>query len=345
MNIVVIISAITLAIVSGGQCDLKSTEAAATALMKYYDQSNGLWANMWWNSANALTSIIDFMILTDTKTYLSQVQNTFDKARNQPGAKDFCNEFVDDSGWWGLGWVRAYDMTKEAKYLQMAEHIADCMYQYHDNVCKGGLYWKTDKKNKNAIPNELFIKLAASLHNRVSGDTKYLNQAKEVWTWFNGTGMINSEHLINDGLKDLTSCKPDGQTYTYNQGVILGGLVELNHATNDQAYLNQAVAIADAATKSTFLNPNGILKGPGESDGCNNDGASFKGVFVRNLGELSKALSNHPYHDYLVKQAQSAYDHDRNDQNQYGDHWAGPLKETGMPCQHSALDVMDASLK
>lgn len=153
--------------------------------------------------------------------------------------------------------------------------------------------------------------------------------------------MINGDNLINDGLKDLSSCRPDGATFTYNQGVILGGLLELNRATNDQSYLDQAVRIADAAT--TKLSPNGILREPGESDQCNNDGASFKGVFVRNLGELSRALGN-KYHDYLVRNAQSAYDNDRSNGNQYGTHWAGPFVETGMSCQHSVLDLMNASL-
>ena len=172
-----------------------------------------------------------------------------------------------------------------------------------------------------------------------------MNQAKEVWNWFKGTGMINKEHLINDNLGSLQVCKPEGQTYTYNQGVILGGLVELHKATRDQAYLNDAQAIAIAATRSSFLNPNGILREPGEGDGCNGDGPTFKGVFVRNLGELSRELPNHPYHSYLEKQAESAYAHGRNNQNQYGDHWAGPFKETAAACQQSAVDLMNAALK
>lgn len=168
-----------------------------------------------------------------------------------------------------------------------------------------------------------------------------MNQAKDLWNWFKNTGMINGDSLINDGLKDLNSCQPDGATFTYNQGVILGGLLELNRATNDQAYLDQAQAIANAAT--TKLSPNGILREPGESDQCNNDGASFKGVFVRNLGELNRALPNNPYRDWLNNNAQTARNNDRNG-NSYGPHWAGPYTETGMSCQHSVLDLMNASL-
>ena len=162
--------------------------------------------------------------------------------------------------------------------------------------------------------------------------------------------MINNQHLINDGLESLQTCKPGGQTFTYNQGVILGGLIELFIGTTKgtvrvHAYLDDAVAIAKAATKSTFLNPNGVLKAPGEGDNCNGDGPSFKGVFVRNLGELSRALERHLYHAYLEKQAESAFNHAKNNNNQYGDHWAGPLKNTAAACQHTAVDLMNAAFK
>ena len=154
--------------------------------------------------------------------------------------------------------------------------------------------------------------------------------------------MINKEHLINDGLKGQ-DCHPEGQTFTYNQGVILGGLVELYKATNDHNYLSEAQAIADAVVKSSHLNSNGILKEPGESDDCTNDSASFKGAFIRGLGELSRALNNR-YHDYIVNNAQSAHQHGRNNDNQYGNHWAGPVKATSAACQHSAVDLMNAQL-
>lgn len=140
----------------------------------------------------------------------------------------------------------------------MAKIGADYSYIYSDNVCGGGLWWTTDRGYKNAIPNELFIKLAAALHNRIPGDTKYLNQAIEVWAWFRASGMFNSENLINDGLDD--ACRNNGGfTWSYNQGVILGGLVELFTATGNQTYINEARAIADAVLRSSVLNPSGIL--------------------------------------------------------------------------------------
>ncbi len=106
-------------------------------------------------------------------------------------------------------------LAGDNKYLEVAKIDADYSYMYKDDVCGGGLWWSTDKDYKNAIPNELFIKLAAALHNRIPGDTKYLNQAIEVLEWFKGTGMINEDSLINDGLDD--NCRNNGRVNTSMQ--------------------------------------------------------------------------------------------------------------------------------
>ena len=46
--------------------------------------------------------------------------------------------------------------------------------------------------------------------------------AAKEWAWFKESGMINAGSLVNDGLG--RDCKKNGRrTYTYNQGVILGG--------------------------------------------------------------------------------------------------------------------------
>jgi len=155
--------------------------------------------------------------------------------------------------------------------------------------------------------------------------------------------MINAEHLINDGLdKDCHNNKQE--TWSYNQGVILGGLVELSKAKSNSSYLDIARKIADAATHSTHLNPNGILKESCEAGDCGGDGPSFKGIFVRNLGELDRALQGRPYLAYLKRNADSAIKSDKNTLNQYGVHFSGPFDKADAARQHSVLDLLVSAL-
>jgi predicted alpha-1,6-mannanase (GH76 family) len=321
-------------------------EAAATALMQFYNDQ-GLWTSTgWWNAANCLTAIIDYIRLTGSTVYSYAIETTFEKNKNNNETEgNFTNMYIDDTGWWGLAWVDAFDLTQDRKYLDMAEIDSDFMYRTRDDHCGGGIWWSTDKDYKNAIPNELFIKLAASLHNRIPGDTKYLSQAIDVFTWFENSGMYNSDDLINDGLTD--DCQNNGrETWTYNQGVILGGLVQLQIATGDNLYLDKARKIADAVLRSSHLNPEGILREPCEIGGgeCGPDATSFKGIFIRNLGELNRALPDRPYTTYLRNLADVIYERDRNSLDQYGVHYAGPFTISNAANQHGALEVFTAAI-
>ena len=60
--------------------------------------------------------------------------------------------------------------------------------------------------------------------------------------------MINDDLLVNDGLNASTCGNNRDTTWTYNQGVLLGGLVALARATGDDTYLERARELADAST-------------------------------------------------------------------------------------------------
>ena len=96
-----------------------------------------------------------------------------------------------------------------------------------------------------------------------------------------GRGVIRA---VNDGI--TLACQNNGATtWTYNQGVILGGLAALSEITGDRDYLTQGEAIAAAALRG--LAPGGILAEPCESGAtCNEDQAQFKGIFVRYLHDF-----------------------------------------------------------
>jgi Glycosyl hydrolase family 76/Ricin-type beta-trefoil lectin domain/IPT/TIG domain len=313
--------------------------ASITALMQYYDPSTGSWdSTLGWQDSQALTTLVDYMQLTGDSTYayaLSQIYSDND-------ASQFTDNYLDDTGWWGLAWLRAYQYTGDPAYLQTAEWDDDYMSAYWSGSCGGGLWWSTSETNINAVENEVYLELSAALHNTLTGDTTYLDRANQEWSWFADSGLINSRDLVNDGL-NLSTCQNNGApTYTYNQGTILAGLAQLSQATGNTSVLTTAQSIATAAT--TDLVTNGILVDPCEPNGCASDGYSFKGIFERGLGEYVQATGTTAYNSFLSAQASAILAHDTDGDGQSGLAWAGPIEDLGFPNQQSAADAFNADL-
>ena len=143
--------------------------AGVAALQRWYRPRRGLWKSTgWWNAANALTTVVRYMRYTGDLSYLGVVETTFRAAqRTRPG---FVNDYFDDSLWWALAWTAAYDLTGDGRFLAAAEAIFPHCLAGWDDTCGGGLWWNTGKRYKNAITNELFLTLAALLHQRTPGD-------------------------------------------------------------------------------------------------------------------------------------------------------------------------------
>jgi predicted alpha-1,6-mannanase (GH76 family) len=337
-------SLVALLLVPLTACTTTPSEAPAVdALVQMYDQPSGSWPTTgWWNNANAMTALTDYMIQTDDHRYEWILQNTFAQKRFAFDG-NFVNDLTDDTGWWALAWIRAYDLTGNSAYLNTARIGVDAMWSRQDNVCGGGLWWTTARTYKNAISNELFVQAAAELAKRLpSGGDVYRDRALSVWSWFQGSGMINDDLLINDGLN--SACHNNGETvWTYNQGVVLGALVALRDLTGSEYYVRLARALGSASSASKVLHVDNVLTEPCEKSGCSIDGPSFKGIYVRNLGLLNRALDDHPYTDYLVAQATVAADNDRTDDAEYGLHWAGPIVGISGATQQSAVDLLVAS--
>jgi predicted alpha-1,6-mannanase (GH76 family) len=315
---------------------------AAWALQRWYLPPTGLWQSTgWWNAANALTAVIRCAKHTGGRGPARVVATTFRRARY--AHPDFVNMFFDDNGWWGLAWVAAYDLTGKRRYLDAARTIFARNLAGWDGVCGGGLWWNTERTYKNAITNELFITLAAHLHQRTPGDQEYLSWALRGWDWLTARALIGPNGLVNDGL--TADCGNNGGTaWTYNQGVILGGLAALYDITGDREYLEHGELIADAALRG-LTDAGGILTEPCEltADGCDGDATQFKGIFARYLHEFYSHSGKRAYRDFLLANADSVWDRARNAEDQFGLHWGGPFDRADASRQSSALEVLTAA--
>jgi predicted alpha-1,6-mannanase (GH76 family) len=317
-----------------------ATTPAASAigtLMQSYNSSTGLIdPDGWWQSAVALSTVETYEQATGDTSYDYAISGAFNA--NQTG--NFEDQYLDDTGWWALAWVQAYDITGNASYLQMAETDANYIHSYWDSTCGGGIWWSTAKTYKNAIENELFIELASELHNRIPGDTTYLGWANSDWSWFSGSGLINGSHLVDDGL--TSNCQISSTTnWTYNQGVILAGLSALYQATGNTALLTPAGSIANAATSA--LTVNGILVEPCEPN-CGADGPSFKGIFVRDLRAFATIAGTAAYNTFFQEQAASIEAKDTNSAGQIGLVWAGPIQGLTPSATASGAEALVAAL-
>jgi predicted alpha-1,6-mannanase (GH76 family) len=231
--------------------------------------------------------------------------------------------------------------------------MVEKMYSYVTTAwtpsqCGGGLVWQTTNAYQNSVTNELFLQLSARLYLETH-QASYLQWAQKELSWFNASGLINSSHLINDGL--TTSCQNNGgTTWTYNQGVILGGLAALYQATDDQAYLTEAEQIANAAI-STLVSSNGILTEPCTGPTCptqNPDQTQFKGIFIRNLDALYQVTGDHAYLAFIDRNASSIWENDRNIYDQIGFDWSGPIsgpdQSFNASTLSSGLDALNAAV-
>ncbi|KAJ5291810.1 CAZyme family GH76 [Penicillium angulare] len=345
---------------------------ALDALQEWYNTTSGLWDTVgWWNGANCMTTIADLAAIDPSAMETADFvfNNTFlnapssnpnpgpetrtntkrnvltTRANNAGNSSQWLDSAYDDDGWWALAWIAAYDVTEENSYLDLAEGIFASLADTWGTRCgNGGIYWSTSSSYINAITNELFLSIAAHLSNRVPSRKEfYVSWAQKEWNWFAAQGFIAANNTINDGLTD--SCENNAQTvWSYNQGVVLGGLVELNKAAPNSSYLESANKIAKAAIE-TLADTSGVIHEACEPNNCQPDATVFKGVFLRNLQMLQSASPHDIYKKTINDCANSIWENDRNSQNELGVVWSGPVVSTVDPStQSSAMDALVAAL-
>lgn len=337
---------------------------AVERLLDRYDQRTGLWENdvSTWQSANALTALIDYMTRTGDRQYLDYVEMSYGHGDVARLGVPRVTGYNDDELWWALAWLRAFDLTSDQRYLRAAQAIVDRLDTQRAAFCDGGLVWAqvgADPELRpwaqvNTITNALYLTATAQLSTRADPAQRagYLARATATETWFTrraGRALLDRSGLINDHLDqyaDTCVLVDEEVRWTYNQGALIAGSVALYRATGDRALLDRADTVAAAATGagSPFLT-DGVLnefaatRCPGPQ--CR-DAESFKGILVRGYRDLlDTGLSRVASREFLVRQADSLSDRD----GEYGFRWAGPIRDDDHPntaTQTAALDALNA---
>lgn len=368
---------------------------AAASLQRMYNPGTGLFcptvsANCWWDSANELNALIDYSEQTGSRAYLGDLARTYSRGEYAGPAGSslgpFTDDWYDDDGWWALAWLNAYEwQPRETKYLTVAENLFSYIekHGWSSEPCGGGVWENSAENGKDAIANELYLALAARLY-LVTRHSAYLTKAEQERRWFGSSGLIDvvagfsgqigvvagfsgqidpipGGELVYDQVSN--TCAVDGaQFWTYNQGVIVGGLDDMYRATGNRSYLSQAEAIANCVISpacggnAKIANPpldvGGILTEPCQSADCGDAGngppmLQFKGIFMRSLYCLNRTVGDTAYQAFIADNVKSIFAHDQNGKHQFGFSWAGPWDANNgatEATEGSALDGLNASI-
>ncbi|CAF1350689.1 unnamed protein product [Didymodactylos carnosus] len=184
-------------------CHNSWADITATRLVNCcYNESSGLWINeLAWQSGNTLETLANFVSLLNSSLRYVFYQ-TFIKTDMFVGGVCY-----DDYQWWLLGWIQAYNADPNINYLYRAADIYDIVAEkaWNTTTCDGGIQWCPTNLYKNAITNELFLLSSMRLYPYAillgKPSTYYLDWALKEWQWFENSGMIKSDYMINDGLK------------------------------------------------------------------------------------------------------------------------------------------------
>lgn len=280
----------------------------------------------WWSAANAVEMLVDLMNTSQSKTHdeqlseLHQLHSAPEKRwpfvakalqqRNQWSTDEeaklkqrmargsthteFRNEYLDDSAWWGIAWLKMAERTKEERYLTTAKTIHAHMAAQWKPDLAGGVIWCTEdgKQKPNSITNNLFLILSSRLA-VATGEASYKDWAVKVHQWlhekklFDGTGVVDAPGHQRDW-------------WSYNQGTYLGGLISFAEATGQEAPLNEAAVVAESIiSKAGFVDADGVLREALGTSGW--DGALFKGILARYLRQTSDAFKRRSIHLPLAK--------------------------------------------
>ncbi len=266
------------------QNSMYSTFLSSNGKYFVHNNSGNTNFNYWWN-AHALDVYVDAYVRTSDAKYETRMTALIAGMKDTNGGS-YLNDYYDDMEWLALSSLRAYAATQDAAFLDLSKLLwADIKTGLNTNQ-GGGIAWRKSQLDyKNTPANAPAIILACRLYGLEKNEAD-LQLAKDLYTWLKTTLIDPATGLAWDGINRQQNGQIDKWMFTYNQGVFIGAGLELYKATNEQAYLNDAIKTADYLSNDVQFLPGGIMKDEGQGDA-----GLFKGILVRYLTLLSKDIN------------------------------------------------------
>lgn len=230
--------------------DSSLTSTASTAisrLLSHLKSDTKTFSGLsWWQSANAYTAIIDFDLHTSSQNYKDTVGASLLALiplgdPNQQNPQGLRNGFNDDTLWWALACLDAYEAYGDSEFLQEAKRLWEWVKSTSvivqtgiapnmggikrthvvSNKCdlKNGVYWTTNRDESyiNSITTGLFMQVSARLY-EVETSARYLSAATGAGDWLRKHTVDESVKIVDEDGVNGETCSVNAGTFTYNTG-------------------------------------------------------------------------------------------------------------------------------
>jgi hypothetical protein len=304
-----------------------------------WNPQTGLWGGHtrpnWWQSALATLTLVRYLERTRNLDPLYQrvLLRIYQRNVYKPlstAKRDFANEFMDDTAWWGLAWLEAsryelyyrHDRADAAKFLAVAEW--DASYIVAAPRQCGGIVWAL-RRSPDTVTSAEFIALAAKLasyreepgvfHNAQKA-SQWLTDARYVMNWLKHSGMVDLHMGYIIDRIDGGCHKFVGGPLTFTEGEMADALTQLGIALHQRFYFRLASRfIRYVLNYKSGLIAHGILQEHCESlsGACHGnrnrlDIPAFKGVFVQAVADWTAATGRRTFLRFLQNQAAAVVD-------------------------------------
>lgn len=276
-----------------------------------------------WQVCEGIEAIEDAYDRTHSATYKSMVGALLNGLNNVvSGTQDFAswNKYNDDVMWAVIALARGYEITGNVSFLTQAEIQFNAVWSRGwDSSLGGGLWWTTDKEEKNACVNGPAA-IAAMILARNTTNTGFRAQADQLYNWEKAT-LVNSstgqvaDHIQADGTKVWWA-------FTYNQGTFAGAATLLYSNTNNASYKTDAAAAVNWTRNNlTGQHVAGILNDEYDSNGGYGDPCGFKGIFVRWASKYATTTGDTTNQTWLTNNANAAWSYRNSSGITWGQWW------------------------
>ncbi len=252
----------------------------------YFIQSNdgNTSFNYWWN-ANALDALTQGYIRTRQESYKQRMKTILEGIKTQHGGT-YINDFYDDMEWLTLACLKAYEVTKDTAYYNVATLLWQDIQTGRSPEYEGAVTWNKGchPSCKNAISNSPAALIGARLY-RINSNAQNLQIAEEIHAFVKSKLVDPQTGGVWDSYNpvDNTTDKRSNWIFSYNVGMYLAASVELYKVTGQRAYLDDAVKSAEFAINNRLVNSVFFT-----NEGGQGDGGLFKGIFIRCLIQLAR---------------------------------------------------------